>query len=286
MSPFHRLTEETLTYTYYSGVHKRWYEPHADSERTLPFLAVVYAHETPFHFITKNSRQIYTAAKDEIVLFPANVTHHYNFQKSGHLSAVHIQYTMLGNLDPLTLFKVPNHFKCEQARKLRTSMFEVIHRNTEPEQTLQAVAERRAWAFRLLADLLGMSSFRHDRLQMMDRFTRIQPVLLHIEKNINLKISREELAHIAHLSLPHFNVVFREATGMAPAYFVQRIRMKKALEILRNSEFSIEQVANFTGFCDPFHFSRQFKKTFGISPSQYRKTLGKNEIAWMPTHHF
>jgi len=281
----HSMIEETLTYTYYSGVHERWFGTHATSPaspRILPCLAIVYAHEEPYHFIVKDTQQCHTAVKDEMVLVPGNVAHSLRCPDGCHLSAAHIQYAMLGNLDPLSLFVVPNHLDRRRTRFLRKAFFELIDRNAEPAQTLTAIAERRAGAFQFLADLLRWCRLREDSLKLMDHVKRLQPVLSYIETNIGRRIGREELAKVAHLSQPHFSDLFREAMGMAPMQFVQRARQKQALALLRESDLSIDQVAERTGFCDQFHFCRQFKKILGITPSDYRKMLAQGGIAWMP----
>ena len=59
-------------------------------------------------------------------------------------------------------------------------------------------------------------------------------------------------------------------TGCAPNKFIRIIRLKKAKELLRDSEVSISSVAIDCGFNDPGYFARVFKQEFGITPNEWR----------------
>ena len=49
-----------------------------------------------------------------------------------------------------------------------------------------------------------------------------------------------------------------------------RLKLNKAGRMLLTSELSVKEIASMVGFEDQFHFSRNFKKHFGYSPSEYR----------------
>ena len=52
--------------------------------------------------------------------------------------------------------------------------------------------------------------------------------------------------------------------------YVQGIRMKKAKTLLKNTNMSVESIAEAVGYSNVEHFSRQFKKKYGLAPIQYR----------------
>jgi len=52
--------------------------------------------------------------------------------------------------------------------------------------------------------------------------------------------------------------------------YVGRLRLARARELLDRSRLNVAEVARASGFCDPFHFSRVFKREFGVSPRNYR----------------
>jgi transcriptional regulator GlxA family with amidase domain len=52
---------------------------------------------------------------------------------------------------------------------------------------------------------------------------------------------------------------------------IKHIRLKKAADILANTNYHISEVTFLIGFNDRKHFSKEFKKVFKVSPSNYRK---------------
>ena len=66
-------------------------------------------------------------------------------------------------------------------------------------------------------------------------------------------------------------------TGLSAGKFIRAIRLKQAEELLADPERSITAIALDTGFNDPDYFSRVFRQEFGISPTDYRKELTKED---------
>ncbi|WP_230492513.1 AraC family transcriptional regulator [Martelella alba] len=84
-------------------------------------------------------------------------------------------------------------------------------------------------------------------------------------------VSLEQIARECRLSRAHFARYFKNATGM-PAYtWLQKMRVRKALELLRHADYSLTQIALECGFTDQSHFSRVFKQFTMTSPGQWRR---------------
>jgi len=69
-----------------------------------------------------------------------------------------------------------------------------------------------------------------------------------------------------------FRKYFTKVAGYSPSVYFRRATMNYAAELIHSSRLSISEIAETLGFCDQFHFSRQFKKVLGKSPIQFRKT--------------
>ena len=79
------------------------------------------------------------------------------------------------------------------------------------------------------------------------------------------------MAREAGLSRQHFTELFRQHFGMAPMKYVLQARMNRAAHLLRDQNLRVADVARSVGFEDPFHFSRSFRKEFGISPRLFKR---------------
>lgn len=63
---------------------------------------------------------------------------------------------------------------------------------------------------------------------------------------------------------------FTQYVGISPRQYIINIRMTKAKDLLMNSQFQISEVARLTGYDNPLYFSRLFKKTWGMSPREFK----------------
>jgi AraC-like DNA-binding protein len=77
-----------------------------------------------------------------------------------------------------------------------------------------------------------------------------------------------EMAGIAGMSVSSLRAAFQESTGSSPASVRNSLRLAHAYERLRPGARTVAEVAAELGFCDPFHFSKAFKREFGFPPSR------------------
>ena len=70
--------------------------------------------------------------------------------------------------------------------------------------------------------------------------------------------------------------IFRDRTGMTPQEFAAEERMQFAVRLLRDSFQSCEEIAEQTGYSSAVSFNRAFRRRFGYSPMQYRKSKMRN----------
>jgi AraC-like DNA-binding protein len=84
-------------------------------------------------------------------------------------------------------------------------------------------------------------------------------------------IGVEQLAHELGVDRTTLFRQFRQAYGYSPRDYLQRTRLARAMELLRNSEEPVKRIAPQCGFHDPQYFSRAFRKAFGVSPGVWRE---------------
>ncbi|TMR16953.1 helix-turn-helix domain-containing protein, partial [Nonomuraea zeae] len=81
------------------------------------------------------------------------------------------------------------------------------------------------------------------------------------------------LARAVALSPSRFAHLFAEETGQTPMQAVRQARVRHAASLLEVTDLDVGQVAAASGFVSPFHFSRAFKKEYGLPPRDYRARL-------------
>ncbi|MFA6102513.1 MAG: AraC family transcriptional regulator [Victivallaceae bacterium] len=91
-----------------------------------------------------------------------------------------------------------------------------------------------------------------------------------LEKDYAKDWNLDKLARLSGMSKNNLLLVFKDATGQSPIDFLLNLRLRKAAEMLLNSDCNISETALNTGFHDSNYFTRQFKKKFGHSPRHYR----------------
>lgn len=83
-------------------------------------------------------------------------------------------------------------------------------------------------------------------------------------------VNVDEIAEQLSYTRSHISKLFKQLTGENLKSFIDRVRLEKAKEMLRYSEFNISYITEELGFKDIFTFSRFFKRMTGMNPRQYR----------------
>jgi len=105
----------------------------------------------------------------------------------------------------------------------------------------------------------------------------VKRIIKYLNENYENKISLEQIAHNMYLSPVYISKIFKEETGESPINYLIKIRLEKARGILlEENSGSIKNIANQVGYDDVYHFSKLFKKYYGISPLYYRKRAMKS----------
>ena len=98
----------------------------------------------------------------------------------------------------------------------------------------------------------------------------IKEALTFIEQNFQNDISIEDIADSCGLNRSYFGKIFHDSIGKSPQEFLINYRMTKATELLKLTSLSIADIGNAVGYPNQLHFSRAFKKIYGISPRNWR----------------
>lgn len=100
----------------------------------------------------------------------------------------------------------------------------------------------------------------------------IEDLIDSMHKRLRPAWTVQEMAKTAHMSVRNFRQVFKAVTGQTPKSFYQHLRLSLARELLMQQQLSVSQVAYFLDFSSPYHFSREFRRFFGLPPSALKDT--------------
>ena len=89
----------------------------------------------------------------------------------------------------------------------------------------------------------------------------------HIDSNIEGKLELNDVLKVACMSKPTFNKYFKLIFHTTFKHYVINKKIEQAKYLLQQGSLSVSEIAYNLGFTDPSHFSRVFKKTEGVSPS-------------------
>jgi len=136
-------------------------------------------------------------------------------------------------------------------------------------------SESAGWRFSLLSRAiveLALSRIVDHALYLPVIDRHIQAAISYLETNLGAEISNATLAQQSGLSLSAFMDLFKKQLGHSPHNYLNLKRIEKACLMLHyDNEASIKQIAEETGFCDRYHFSRVFKRCQGVSPAKFRR---------------
>ncbi|GAA3403412.1 AraC family transcriptional regulator [Paenibacillus hodogayensis] len=118
----------------------------------------------------------------------------------------------------------------------------------------------------------------HEKVKHMDpRELGLHASFDLLHKNYARKLTVQELASRAGLSLSRYSSLFKQYTGLSPQQYLIQYRFQKAKDLMRHTHLNIRQIASLVGFDDQLYFSRLFKKYEHLSPIEYRKTVSMTD---------
>jgi AraC-like DNA-binding protein len=75
------------------------------------------------------------------------------------------------------------------------------------------------------------------------------------------------------LSRSHFSRAFHKLAGEPPRAYISRLKVERAMSLMREGDTRLGEIALVAGFADQAHFSNTFRRATGTTPSQWRDSL-------------
>ncbi|MGI6334113.1 MAG: response regulator transcription factor [Saccharofermentanales bacterium] len=140
------------------------------------------------------------------------------------------------------------------------------------EQATQSVSDMVRW-------ISWMDGTIHKFISQNSReMTLADQVAHYIQQNLDRDLTREEIAASFFFHPDSLNRLFKKDTGMSITKYLTEIRLQNACKLLTDTSLSVSLIAMSSGFRHLSYFSSIFKRTFGMTPVEYRRTKAGKRV--------
>lgn len=101
-------------------------------------------------------------------------------------------------------------------------------------------------------------------------------VMEYVESNFGDDLSLEAISAKLGITGPYLSTYFKEKTGTNFSDYIFTVRMNKSIEMLRDTDLKVQEIASLVGYFTAASFNRVFKRHTGITPSEFRRLNNKN----------
>lgn len=149
-------------------------------------------------------------------------------------------------------------------------------------QTAEQVWKKRTTGYleQCFSSLYAIAAILHDELDSeyipSSRAALIQPAITYINSHYaEGVISIPEISEVCGISPQYLRRLFQAVYGTSPVDYIRQLRLNRAAELIDSGLYTIHDAAALSGFLDDSYFSREFRKAYGQSPTEYKnRTAG------------
>lgn len=106
-----------------------------------------------------------------------------------------------------------------------------------------------------------------------EKLSDVKHIKSYIDTYLNSDVSLEKIAMHFNTSVKKVIEVFKREMGMTPHKYIKEERLRAAKRMLEGTENTVTEISQALGFCEQSYFSAEFKKAFGLYPTEYRKAF-------------
>jgi len=252
--------------------------------KTVPHGIIALASKGQYEITC--ARQTVRLKKGEAFLTPAysplRIVHHHDNRKCFVSRWLHFSFVLYQTIDITSLLDMPLRLDSRISRQFGSIMDELtkpIAAGGEELMQLAHLARRRELIWSILRMICSISKLKLSARDRLKAGQRLEPLLAYLKSNLSEPISVKQMAGLTHMSGSAFFTFFQKRMGCSPMEYVKRMRLNEAATLFSSTDSLLKEVADRTGFANPFHLSREFKRRFGLSPRAYRELqLPSNQL--------
>lgn len=226
--------------------------------------SMYYFEKEPAKKIRAGSVMLFNPGVDHCELQPKDTCSHQLHIGLKNISLEGFKRNFFPNKQPLLELGKYHHQVLEKA-------WQLVRESSEERDEFQLM--QKAVLMEMLVYILrGLNEDHINVVPYLSKSQRRQQQIVnytvyYLENHYKEEITLEKLAQDQFLSPTYLSKIFKEATGVSPINYLIEIRLKRAKDMLKNDNLTIKEVASAVGYQDAYHFSKSFKKLYGVSPS-------------------
>ena len=136
----------------------------------------------------------------------------------------------------------------------------------------KATLELVGYAYLIFHQLAQAANRKGNDKKVDQQSIRIREVKEFIGFNYMFNVTVADIANSQHVSATYLCAMFKKELSMSPKQYITKVRMERAKEILETCDYKVKDVALMVGYTDQLHFSHEFKRFYGVSPSKIKET--------------
>ena len=239
--------------------------------------------------MTIQGKMIRCQEGDFVMILP-NIIHSFHVPGSGDCSFIHLHFNpslfasiIIKNdgIFPITLLnavrlstKFYYHFDSDGILDAILDQLLTLYSN---KKEMYSCAHINTTLLSLMMHILENTQYSlHNETSSLQN-SYIAYTLQYIEKNYSQKIKQEDIAEQLHISVRYLSKLFRDHVGIPLSTYINIYRINRAIELMKDPDLSLTDIAYQVGLTNSQHFSKVFRDFINASPSQYRKQLGQDE---------
>lgn len=201
----------------------------------------------------------FSIGENEIIYLPKGSNYIVSSKESGGCFAINFELSEKPSFPPFT-FRVKNVtaflHEFERAEKL--------WKNKRTAYQMQSKS--------ILYQILSMMQEEyHVKYITQSTAALIAPAAEYLHNHyLTEDITIPQLAEICGISEDYFRKIFRNVYGVSPRKYINELKLSYARELLRSGMYTVTEAAELSGFLDTSYFSREFKKSTGVAPKEYK----------------
>lgn len=125
----------------------------------------------------------------------------------------------------------------------------------------------------VLRDVSGRKKRLKTPVSLRNENQIVSRTLQYIADHVYDKLSVETVAKETGVSTSHLTALFQRQLSISPGEYIRRVKLEESKCLIREGRLNFSQIAAKLNYSTIHHFSRQFKDNFGISPSEYAKSI-------------